>query len=442
MERYLRRLFILLCVAGPGLWGTCSAAHAQSLADALASAYTTNPQLQAGRAQLRATDEGVPVALSGWRPTATIDAEGGAGTEGDNHSDGLLGRAEFHLRQPIYTGGRVDGATHEAENLVQSQRAQLTSTEQQVLQQAITAYMDVLRDESILKLDTNHEKILETQLASVRRRVNAGELTQTDISQSQSRLANATAERIQAEANLSSSRAAYLEVMGAPPQALVMPEMPGNLPASEDEAVADSTSHPDIVAAQFSERAARNDVQSITGELRPTVSLDGVASTHNETAALLAEVSIPLYQGGGVAARVRQSKETLGARRLDTETQQRRAATGAAAAWYDLVAARARIVSFKTQAATAEQAVEGTRREEAQGQRTIHDVLDAEDESLDAQVNVVGAQHDAIVAAYRLLAAIGHLTAHDLGLPVQVYDPNPHYQAVREKWWGTDTVRP
>jgi len=414
--------------------------RAESLADVLVTAYADNTELQAARAQLRATDEGVPAALSGWRPTATIEAEGGAGTEGDGHSDGLLGRAELRLSQPLYTGGRVSGATHEAENLVQSQRAQLTAAEQQVLLEAVSAYMDVLRDESVLRLDGNHERILQTQLASVRRRVAAGELTETDISQAQSRLARATADRIQAESNVSSSRAVYAKVVGAPPATLTMPAMPADLPATEDEAVADSAQHPDIIAAQFSERAARGNVQAIDGEMRPTISLDGIASSHNETAALLAQVTIPLYEGGGDAARVRQSKEQLGQRRLDTETQQRKAAADAASAWYDLVAARARIDSFQTQAATAQKTVEGIRREEAQGQRTIHDVLDAEDESLDAQVSLVGARHDAVVAAYRLLAAVGHLTARDLALPVQLYDPKQHYEAVREKWWGTDTV--
>jgi len=246
---------------------TAGEARAESLTDALAAAYASNSELQAARAQLRATDEGVPAARGGWRPTAIINANGGVGMRDDNHNDnhdqndGLLGRAELRVRQPLYTGGRVSAQTKQAENLVQAQRAQLTASEQQVLLEAVVAYMDVLRDESVVKLDGDHEKNLQSQLASVRRRVTAGELTDTDAAQSQSRLANATAERVQAESNLNASRATYVRVVGAPPTAVAMPDMPADLPATVDEAVADSASHPSIVAAQYSESAARDDVK-------------------------------------------------------------------------------------------------------------------------------------------------------------------------------------
>jgi len=445
-DRSGRALRCVLLAAGLAI-GIAAAgeARADSLADALAAAYSSNSELQAARAQLRATDEGVPAARGGWRPTAIINANGGVGMRDDHndnhdHNDGLLGRAELRVRQPLYTGGRVSAQTKEAENLVQAQRAQLTASEEQVLLEAVIAYMDVLRDESVVELDRDHEKNLESQLASVRRRVTAGELTDTDAAQSQSRLANATAERVQAESNLNSSRATYVRVVGAPPTTVAMPDMPADLPGTVDEAVADSASHPSIVAAQYSESAARDDVKAVAGEAMPTVSLDGIASTHHDTLAVLGEVTIPLYQGGVVAARERQSKEQAGERRIDIETEQRKAANDAAGAWYDLVAARARIESFQTQVATAKKAEDGIRREEEQGQRTIQDVLDAVDETLNAQVNLTNARHDAVVAAYRLLAAIGHLTARDLRLPVQFYDPTLHYQAVREKFWGMDTV--
>ncbi len=412
-------------------------AAAQSLNDALASAYQTNPVLQAARGQLRATDELVPEALSGWRPTVNAEVAGGAGIDNGHDNGRVLGLAELRIIQPIYTGGRTEAAVNQAEKLVLAQRAQLVAAEQQVLLQSVTAYMDVVRAEAVLSLDEGNEKVVRDQRDSARRRRAAGAASDTDVSQAESRLALAGAQRAQAEAALKSARAVYRQVIGEDPATLTPPGLPPGLPAGEEEAAAAAAGHPTVVAAQFAEKAARDGVDVVLGEMLPQVSIEGDLLSDKETARILAKVTFPLYQAGSVDARARNSKETYGVRRFDTDTQRRQAATEAAAAWYTLDAARSQIASFDTQVVTAKQALAGTRRDEAAGVRTLLDVLDAQQELLGAETNLVGARHDEVVAAYRLLAAVGRLTARDLNLPVTYYDFEEHYLEVRDKFWGT-----
>src|SRR5438552_5927781 len=205
-------------------------AAAQSLNDALAGAYQTNPMLQAARAQLRSTDELVPEALAGWRPTVTAEGEGGAGVD-DRHDGGrALGVAELRVTQPIYSGGRTGASVQQAENLVQAQRAQLVAAEQQVLLQSVTAYMDVVRAEAVLSLNEGNEKVVRDQRESTRRRRAAGAASDTDVSQAESRLALAAAQRAQAEAGLKSARATYRQLIGADPATLTPPVLPSGLP--------------------------------------------------------------------------------------------------------------------------------------------------------------------------------------------------------------------
>jgi outer membrane protein len=412
-------------------------AAAQSLNDALAGAYQSNPVLQAARAQLRSTDEQVPEALSGWRPTVNAEAAAGAGIDNNHENGRVLGLAQLRITQPIYRGGRTSAAVSQAENLVQAQRAQLVAAEQQVLLQSVTAYMDVVRAEAVLTLNQNNERVVRDQSDSARRLRAAGAASDTDVSQAESRLALAQAQRTQAEAGLKSARAAYRQQIGDTPGTLTSSVPPTNLPAGEDEAVAAAAGHPYVIAAQFAEKAARDGVDVVLGEMRPWVSIEGELLTDKETARILARVTIPLYQAGSVDARARSSKETYGERRFDTETQQRQAAAEAAAAWYALDAAGAQIGSFETQIETAKKALAGTRRDYDAGVRTLLDVLNAQQELVGAETNLVGARHDQVIAAYRVLAAVGRLTARDLSLPVTPYDFEAHYLDVRDKFWGT-----
>ncbi|WP_119458818.1 TolC family outer membrane protein [Rhodospirillaceae bacterium SYSU D60014] len=428
--------------------GGVGAASAETLVDALAKAYQNNPTLLAGRAELRARDELVAQALSGWRPTVTLNGE--VGREWQESSPGgsetLTPRsANLNLNQPLYRGGRTVAATDQAENLVLSQRAQLASVEQNVLLNTVAAYMDVVRDQAVLQLTINNEQVLQRQLQAARDRFEVGEITRTDVSQSESRLALATANRIQAEGNLTASRAAYRELVGDMPGTLEAPELLLTLPATQDEAIAGSVQNPAVLAAIFAEKAAVEGADVVFGELLPQLSLNGDLTTgedlsfegvRTDGASVTAQLVVPLYQGGEVTSRLREAKQIASQRRLQIIEARRNAARQATTAWEALQTAIAQIESFQAQARAADIALEGVRQEAQVGARTILDVLDAEQEALDAQVNVVTAQRDRVVAGFQVLAAVGQLTAPDLDLPVSYYDVDEHYFEVRDKWYG------
>jgi len=433
-------LAIGILMAGP--------AAAETLPEALAKAYLNNPTLLAARAELRATDERVPQALSGWRPTVSATAEVGEEWE-DSETGGSESRtprsAALRLSQPIYRGGRTVAGTSQAENLVQAQRAALSSVEQDVLLRAATAYMDALRDEAVLQLTINNEQVLVRQLEATQDRFAVGEITRTDVAQAESRLARATAQRIEAEGALTASRAIYREVIGDLPGALVSPDPLTGLPPSEAETVAGSADTPDLRAAEFTERAARDGIDVAFGELLPTVTLNGDLTTQDDvgarnsqsdSASIAAQLVVPLYQAGAVTSRLREAKERVFQRRREIDEQRRRAEQRATSAWQELETARAQIVSFESEVRATRIALDGVRQEAEVGARTVLDVLDAEQEALDAQVNLVTARRDEVVAGFQVLAAVGRLTARDLALAVEYYDSEEHYRAVRNKIWG------
>ncbi len=428
-------------------------AHGQTLNEALAAAYANSPVLRAERAGLRATDEQVPQALSNWRPT--IDVTGDvkrSDTFGSNRNFGSKDQIRtprgvaLNITQPVFRGLRTLAATREAENTVEAARARLMSTEQDVLLDAATAYMNVVRDQAVLDLEIGNEKVLRRQLQAARDRFEVGEVTRTDVSQAEARLAGATAERIKAEGDLVASRAVYRNVVGEAPRKLTAPAPPGGLPADREAALdLARDDHPDVVSALFDERAARDKVKGVGGELLPTVSLNAKVRRDFETIAtksqfeeqsIGATLTMPLYQSGAVYSRLRQAKQTVGQERLEVAQARRDVVQGVTQAWEALQTARARIVSFTAQVRANEIALEGVKREAEVGARTVLDILDAEQELLGASVNLVGAQRDEVVAAFQLKAAVGRLTARQLNLPVDFYDPERHYREVRDKWFG------
>jgi outer membrane protein len=436
-----------------------ASAHAQSIEEVLAMTYRTNPQLSADRARVRALDEGVPRALSNWRPVVTLSAQAGKGRDRlrTENSVGTTIRtdqtrtpeiASVQVQQPLYRGGRTLAETSRAENLVLQGRAQLQSTEQSVLLDAATAYTNLLQDQAVLDLNVNNEQVLQRQLDAARDRFQVGEITRTDVSQAEARLSRARADRIQAEGNLTSSRANYLRIVGEPPARLSPARVPGVIPGTEGEALnAAAAENPAVVAARYAERAARDDVDLVAGEQLPTVSLQGTLSRQHETqtaglerdvAEIAAVLSVPLYQAGSVDARVREAKQTASQRKILVEDTLRRAKEDATRTWEALTTARARIQAFQAQIRANEIALEGVEQEARVGSRTVLDVLDAEQELLDAKVNLVRAQRDEIVSGFQLAAAIGRLTAQNLKLPVEVYDPTLNYARTRDRWIGTD----
>ena len=432
------------------------AAFAESLVEALASAYQNNPTLLAERASLRATDEGVASALSGWRPTVQIDGDAGF-SESETTSvtsgfttttkDSLQPRSfSLSITEPLYRGGRTEAETLSAENLVDAGRAGLAVTEQRVLLDAVTAYMDVLRNKTVVQLNRNNERVVERQLQAARDRFEVGEVTRTDVAQAEARAAQAKADRIGAEGNLISSRATYRQFVGDLPGKLEWPARIGGVPANERDALqAASTANPIIVSANFAKLSARDDIDVAISDLLPQVSLRGAydrsfdvsAFTEElETLSLSAVVTIPLYQSGAAHSAVRRSKQIASQRRLEYEEARRAVFEEVTRAWESLITAQAQISAFQAQVSAAELALEGVEQETIVGLRTTLDVLDAEQEVFAARVNLVSAERDAVVSSYWVKATIGELTAVALELPVERYDADAHYRSVRDKWFG------
>jgi TolC family type I secretion outer membrane protein len=411
-------------------WTSC-AAFGQTLDEALAMAYQSNPTLLAARAQLRQTDEQVPQALADWRPT--VEAVGGGGQS----VSGPVGNADLRVVQPIYRG-RTSSLVEQAENLVRAQRAQLLAAEQAALLSAATAYIDVVRAQRVVEFSTAYQQILRNEVASTRRRFAAGELTQPAVTQTEARLAGATAQRRQAEGALATAREVYVQVIGEVPQSLTMPDPASGVPQTLEETEALSPDNPAVLAATSAASAAEAGVGAAYGDLLPEVDLRG--DLQIQESAIIGEVKIPLYEGGLVHSQVRASKEALTQRRLDVEAARRSAKEQALAAWQALATAQSNIESFQIQVDAAQRVVVGLRREQGIGLLTQFDVLNAELELLNARISLIGAIRDARVAGYQLLAAIGRLTARDLHLNVPYYDVERHYKQVRSKAWGINTT--
>jgi outer membrane protein len=441
---------IALCAALAPAAFLPAQAWAITLEEALARAYETNPTLQASRAELRATDEQIAQAKSLRRPTIDVTGEAGVRAVDNDFNSGTngTGTVALNLNQPIYRGGSIDASISQADNVIWAQRATLLSVEQQVLLRGVTAYSDVLRDQAVLNLTINNVEVLTRQLEATRTRFDVGELTRTDVAQSESRLAGAYAEQTAAEGLLTTSRAIYREVIGEDAVDLETAAPPEGLPSSEAETVAESESNPDLIAAKYLEQAARDGIDVVFGELLPSVDLVGRLQSGDDeltndgsdenSAAVLLQVRIPLYQAGGVGSRVRQSKQVVSQRLQQVQEQRRSAEQQATSSWRSLVTARAQIESFKAQVEATRVALEGVQEEANVGARTILDVLDAQQEYLLAQVNLVRAYRDEVVAAYQVLFSIGRLTASGIGLPAPRYDVDKHYDEVKDKFWGTD----
>lgn len=425
-----------------------SPSGAQTLEEALVAAYLTNPELEAQRAALRATDELVPQALSDWRPTLALSSGATAADIDSSQSGGQLGTVtgSLILDQNIYNGGETTANTDRAESLVRLERARLQAIEQDVLLDAVVAYTELLTALAVLELAIQNENRLQRQLQATRDRFEVGEVTRTDVAQSEARLAGAISDRTQAEGAIRSAEATYRAVINQEPVRLSAPPRLTQLPALESEAQELAQSfNPNITVAQFGLTAARSDVDVALSALRPRVSLRGeltyteepsLALDWQRVASLGANLSVPLYQGGGEYARVRETKHTVRQRREDLEATYRAVREEVTDAWQTMTTATATIESISEQVRAAEIALEGSRQEALVGQRTVLDVLDQEQDLFQAEVDLVRAQRDQIIASYRLKSAIGQLTAQGIDLGIEPYDPGAHYDRVRDRWFG------
>jgi TolC family type I secretion outer membrane protein len=438
------------------LAGFATPAGAQTLTEAFAYAYNTNPQLLAQRASLRATDETVPQALANWRPTVTFSGSAGKndsffkpGTNiPETHAEFVTRALSLTVTQPVYRGGRTEAQTRQAINTVEAARAQTLAVETTVFQAVATAYLDVVRDQTLVEVNRNNEAVLRKQLESTQERFRVGEVTRTDVAQAESQLAQATAQRIASEGTLEVSRANYVRAVGHPPGRLIFPRERPALPATRDEALSLAASdNPAVISAGFTELAARDNIDLVRGQLLPQISVVGTLSrsfapsvtlsgSRTDTASVIAQLTMPLYEGGAIYSQTRQAEQTVGQRRSQVDDSRRAAVQQATQNWETLTSARAAIASFAAAVRAAQIALEGVQQEALVGSRTVLDVLIQQQQLFTTQSQLVGAQHDAAVAEFNLAAAVGRLIAPELKLPVQLYDMDRHYRSVKDKWLG------
>jgi outer membrane protein len=443
-----------------------SQAHADTIESALAQAYRNNPTLNSQRAATRATDENVPQALSGYRPKVTVSATGGEQSSTTLSKSNATTPSSYSylsgynspfgagvsVTQTLYNGYQTAHKTREAEAQVLAARAALRSTEQSVLLDAVTAYMNLLRDTAILGLQKSNVEVLQEQLRQTRDRFNVGEVTRTDVAQSEASLASGQSQLLTAESNFKSSAAAYRRVIGVTPGKLaagtpVDRYSPSTLPGVVNLA---TTNHPSVLTAEYNVDVAAMQVKVNESALLPTVSVTG-AYTKNflstsslsymqtQSASVLGTISVPLYQGGAEYSLIRQAKETFGQKRLDLDNARDLARQNVVQAWGQLDAAKGNIEATQQQVKASEIALNGVREEARVGQRTTLDVLNAQQSLVNARVSLVTAQRDRVVASYTLLADVGKLTPEVLGLHVPVYRAEVHYKQVRDSWAGVRT---
>jgi outer membrane protein len=423
----------------------------------LAEAYQNNPTLLAQRASLRATDESLAQAVSGWRPTIQDQASASYQKSPSFFSQIAGGTAgaqilypqsnSISISQPIFDGFQTPNKVKEANRQIMAGRWQLQATEQQVFESTVSAYVGVIQALAVLELDTNNITYLQRDLEATQDQFRVGENTRTDVAQAQARLAQS--EQIAAQAAVTAARAAYRSVVGDMPGTLdPVPALPA-LPANEDEALSVALqNNPSLQAAVYTEEASRKAIAVAKGSLLPSLSINASRSDTTGTYQrglssysdrVQAQLTVPLYQSGAEYSRVRQAKETNSRDRLQIEATRRSVTEQVTNAWNNLVSARSVIESTKEAIKANEIAVDGVRQEAAVGSRTTLDVLNAEQELLTSRTNLVRAEHDEYVYAYQLLSAVGQLTAARLALPIQYYDPKVHYDKVKNKWFGFGT---
>lgn len=458
-------LLLLLLTAAP-------LARAETLDGALMRAYGNSPVLNSTRAGVRALDEKVPQARAGMRPRANAGAFLGAqqnrnvqqqldipltdtttlqGEVKSIQSGGSAPRAaNFSIEQPVFDGFKTQNATRAAETNVFAGRERLRLTEQRVLFNAASAYMNVLRDTAALKLQESNVAVLAEQLRQTRERYLAGQITLTDIAQAEARLAAGQSLVGQARANLDASIGAYRQTIGDEPKKLA----PGNpvdrlIPKSREEvervALAE---HPVILSALHDADAADLGIKVIEADFMPKFSIVGNVFTQTDLsgiynrnigASIGGRLNVPLYEGGLTSSQVREAKEVAGQRKLDVDVARADVIALVRANWGALQAAKTQIAAARTQIAAAERALYGVREEAKAGQRTTLDILNAQQELLNARIGLVFAQRERVVASYAVLSAMGRLTTDMLRLGATRYDPMIHFDQVKDLWGGTET---
>lgn len=448
------------------IWLTPFAVSAETIFDAMAKAYQNNPDLNAVRAGLRATDEGVAIAKSGYRPQISAALQGTAtqlGTEAfpnfqfPRRGTPLVaeqvrtGLATITITQQIFDGFQTLNNVRAAEANVFSSRETLKANEISILLAAAQSYANIARDQRVVSIRKRNMAFLKEQLNAARSRLDVGEGTRTDVSQAEAELAGAQAILANAVSQLKQSEAVYVQIVGDMPKGVKQPAPASRaMPKNLDQAVASGLrDNPTIAAAQYSVDAAGYRVKSAEGTMLPGVVVQGSLSrnttdrtngTDTASAAITARLEIPIYQGGAEYGQIRQAKERLGQQRILVDSARAEVQQTIVTANAQLEGALASIIANKAQVNAANMALAGVIEERKVGQRTTLDVLDAQQSVLVAEESLVASQRNAVVASYSLLAAMGRLTIKSQDLQVAEYRSEKHYEAVKDKWFGLRTV--
>jgi outer membrane protein len=462
--------------------------HAETLKQALTAAYLYNPTLKSARAQLRSTDNQVPLAKSGYRPTIGATFQDGyentitkvpnnfgtqaiplcnnpgcalsptpaftalplSGLTGNSIPEGSYHprSAQVALQQNVFDGFRTYNNIKGAEAGVEAGREDLRSAEINILLNATTAYMNVVRDQAIVNLRQNNVRVLSEQLRATQDRFKVGEVTRTDVAQAQSGLAQSQADLSIAQGTLYGDQALFAQYIGHPAGSLKDPGPPTRLLPKSLQGAIDvaEAENPGILGAIFRERAQEHQVKVVKGQLLPSVSLNasytksaqvgGPNILQEEDTRVFGTLNVPLYEAGSVSAQIRSAIELLSQRRQQIDEQRELARANVSSQWGLVIAARGNVAAGKAAVEATSIALQGVREEERVGQRTILDVLNSEQQYLNAQVNLVSFQRDLVVASYGVLAYMGRLTAYDISLEAELYDPSRYYGEVKDAWYG------
>ncbi|KQZ13555.1 MULTISPECIES: TolC family outer membrane protein [unclassified Mesorhizobium] len=458
MKSVNKSLFVALLVSAAAF--SPVSASAESILGALSKAYQNNSQLNSARAGVRVTDETVAIAKSGYRPTingsASIDY---TNTSRNNASTRTTtGAFGVQINQSLFDGFQTKNNVAAAQARVRASNETLRNTEQNILFNAASAYMDVIRDRQVAALTEQNLKALSEQVRAARSRFDVGEGTRTDVAQTEASRSAAVAQASAARAQALSSAAVYRQIVGDEPGKLSAASPLGKLlPGSLEAAISIAANeHPAILATEHLVDAAGFSVKSAEGALLPQVSAsagisrnyrdsDGLAGVstgqdgYSTSANIGATLTVPIYQGGRASAQVRQSKESLGQARIEVDVSRDNVRAAVTSAWTQYTAARESVDANRSLVSAAQLALNGVIEERNVGQRTTLDVLNAQNDVTDAQINLATAQHDVVVASYAILSAMGHLSVERLGLQVAKYHPEEHYNAVKDKWIGLRT---
>lgn len=443
-----------------------------ALEDALVESYKSNPRLMAERQRLFAIDETLSQANANFRPRVRLEGEGvtqksqwklpldtsfaqqitsfngGSFKHGMYTTTSTLSSraAKLIAEQPLYRGGRTIAQKKAAYHAILAQRYVLQSVEQDVLMDVIHAHLDVVATQSILSLQQKTEAVLRKHLEATKVRLDVGEVTNTDLSQAEFRLAGAKAERIKAESDLKNARSNYERIVGFVPTSFDFPKIRPQLPAALQECLdIAEKENPLILASRENEISSGHEVRLIKGELLPSVSLRGeltqannqfIKNSRNRNAGIFLNVSIPLYSSGSVEARIRQANHNQSQKGYEIERARREVREQTERSWDQWVASKAQIEARKAEVASSEIALNGVINEQKAGARSVLEVLDAEKEALRAKVDDVQAKRDEMLAAFLLLPAMGRLNVAFLGLKVEPFDSVSHFKEVRSKWFG------